>query len=503
MIPPLAVLFAWPVISGIIFSRLHLPLAVIASLLAAFLFLPEIVNIDLPLLPAIDKYTIASFSALAFALAFAKNAPEQHVMPGIWTRNWLAFVLLIGAILSAFLTILANGDPIDIGPRILPALRPYDAFSAVLLLMTTVVPMVLARKFLARPEHHVMILAGLVFAASFYAFLALYEVRMSPRINSMTYGFFPHEWRQHMRGGGFRPLVFLKHGLVLAMFLCLATLAAFGLSRIDKARQGLYLFAGFWLLGTLVLAKSLGALMITLILIPVVWFFSPRMQVIVAASIAFLFLLYPVVRSANLVPVASIESFVANISQERAESLRVRLDNEDAMLARGAQRPVFGWGGWGRDRVRDAQGRDQTIADGTWIIVLNQGGWLRYITELGLVTAPLLLLLIRFRQTKAGLETGLIAVLLAGNLVDLIPNSSITPITWMLAGALWGRLELGAQAVDDAIPQQGGVQRLVPTRSRREAQIPAVASEPSSEQSRQSPYTRQTERVYRSQNEPS
>jgi hypothetical protein len=33
--------------------------------------------------------------------------------------------------------------------------------------------------------------------------------------------------------------------------------------------------------------------------------------------------------------------------------------------------------------------------------------------------------------------------MLAGNLIDMIPNSGMTPLTWLIVGALFGRLELG------------------------------------------------------------
>ena len=93
-------------------------------------------------------------------------------------------------------------------------------------------PLILARKFLARPTEHRTFLIVLCTSGLLYSLLALYEVRMSPQLNNMVYGFFPHSWRQHIRGNGFRPLVFLEHGLFLGIFLSTTVLAAFGLARI-------------------------------------------------------------------------------------------------------------------------------------------------------------------------------------------------------------------------------------------------------------------------------
>ncbi|MEC9374010.1 MAG: hypothetical protein VYC34_09205, partial [Planctomycetota bacterium] len=59
---------------------------------------------------------------------------------------------------------------------------------------------------------------------------------------------------------------------------------------------------------------------------------------------------------------------------DRAESLQVRLDNEDELAAKAKQRVLLGWGGWGRNRVYDEWGRDQSLTDGMWIIAFGING---------------------------------------------------------------------------------------------------------------------------------
>ena len=54
---------------------------------------------------------------------------------------------------------------------------------------------------------------------------ALFEVRFSPQLNIWIYGFFQHDFQQMIRGGSFRPIVFLPHGLWVALFF-LSTLVA-------------------------------------------------------------------------------------------------------------------------------------------------------------------------------------------------------------------------------------------------------------------------------------
>ena len=114
------------------------------------------------------------------------------------------------------------------------------------------------------------------------------------------------------------------------------------------------------------------------------------------------------------------------------------------MLDKALDRPLFGWGAWGRSRVFDSDsGADITISDGHWVGVLGVGGWVRYLFEFGLLCVPLILLFLRCRQYDIGMESAILALVLAANLIDLIPNSGLTPLTWIIAGALWGRLELG------------------------------------------------------------
>jgi len=75
--------------------------------------------------------------------------------------------------------------------------------------------------------------------------------------------------------------------------------------------------------------------------------------------------------------------------------------------------------------------------------VLGFGGWVKYIAEFGLLCVPIFIMFLRRKAYDIGVETTLLVLLLTANLFDLLPNATITPLTWILAGALWGRIELG------------------------------------------------------------
>ena len=71
-----------------------------------------------------------------------------------------------------------------------------------------------------------------------------------------------------------------------------------------------------------------------------------------------------------------------------------------------------------------------------------------------------------FRRRSKGLEPATVglALVLAANLVDSIPNGGIHAVTWLLAGALMGRVDWGW--VDAAAPAAGQADADLP-RTRR------------------------------------
>jgi len=427
----------------ILFVKLDRPKAITASLLLGYLFLPETLYFDLPMVPTLNKHTIPAISALLFVLISAKRFTGKS-LPGWLPKAFLPRLLLTILLISAFLTVMTNRDPLVFGPVFLQALRPYDAFSVTLGLLVSLIPFLLARKFLAFPEQQRMLMLSFVIAGFVYSFLALFEVRMSPQLNFMIYGFFPHSFEQHIRPGGFRPLVFLHHGLWLAIFFSVTILAAFSLSRTVNANErAKYLAVGLWLLLTLSLSNSLGALVIAVVLLPIALLFGPRTQLYLCAVLALIILVYPALRAVGMVPVDAILSWAEGVSPYRAQSLEFRLTNEEQLLSRALERPFFGWGGFGRNMVFDEFGVERSITDGHWIIVVGEGGWARYLAEFGLLCMPAVVAAFAYHKSRFGFETTGLMLMLVANLIDLIPNASITPVTWLVVGSIWGRIELG------------------------------------------------------------
>ncbi|MEL6952853.1 MAG: hypothetical protein AAFN09_13455 [Pseudomonadota bacterium] len=455
----LVALAIWPFVVFLLFRKLPFRDALIWSIVGGYLFLPAafFISINPPVLPSLDKEFIPAFTATLVTMiilarqnsknprraAVADTGPELTNLPGWLPRSGLGRALMGMVFFGILATAITNGDPLTYGARSLPAQSLYDGFSALLELGVIFLPLLLGRKFLSDDVGHKRLLVILFISALIYTLPAMYEVRMSPQINRMVYGFFPHSWVQHIRGGGFRPLVFLDHGLLLGIHFTCALIAGVILVRLEQGgRRLLYGFCAVWLFLALILSKTLGAFLIALTIIPIALLMPVRLQLMAAAGIALIMLSYPILRGSDMVPTEALTEMAAGIDERRAASLQYRFDNEDLLLGKANERPAFGWGWWTRARVYNEFGVDISVPDGAWIVTIGERGWVGYIGYFGFLTLPMVLLFLRRKRYEVGLVTAGLCMATAANLLDLLPNASLSPVLMLSAGALLGRLEL-------------------------------------------------------------
>ena len=454
------VLMAWPAVCLVLFRRLRIELALIWSILGAYLILPPLTEFDLPLVPAMDKYTLPNLTALLIVLFVLRRKVS------FWPDTWVMRLLLLGFVLGAVPTVLTNrdpilfqqlagSDPITFITGALPGLRLLDIFSAVSTQILMLIPFFLARQLLSTEQGLRDLVLALCLAALVYSLPALLEVRISPQLNIMIYGFFQHSWEQMVREGGFRPIVFLPHALWLAFFFSMALCATAALLRHSPPEhRPRYMAALVYLIFVLWLCKSLASMLYALALVPLVLFVPLRWQVRAALAMGVVAVTYPMLRNLNLVPIDFILDQAYAISVDRGQSLEFRIRNEEQLLERAAEKPIFGWGGWGRNLIRDPEtGHILSIPDGRWIITFGSHGWFGYICQMGMLAAPLLFLarVIRGNETRpeAGLAAAL-ALILATTMVDMLLNDSLVPVTWLVSGALLGYAERLRREAPDA-----------------------------------------------------
>ncbi|MEM1297810.1 MAG: hypothetical protein AAGH68_00930 [Pseudomonadota bacterium] len=434
--PAYAALLAWPLVAVVHFRILPRPNAVIWTVLGGYLALPVAVSYDLPILPAMDKSTLPALSALALCLLTTIRTSGTWLPRGTLARGLLAIFLVVPLI-----TALQNPSPVDAGGVALPGMTLYDGASLALEHLMLAIPFLLGLRFFASPQTHRTLVAAMAVGGIMYSLPILIELRLSPQLHNWVYGFFPHSFAQQIRQGGYRPVVFLGHGLLVATFVAAALVAASAMWRSSNGpwRQR-WAAAAALLAALLVLCKSLGALALGALGAVVVALGGRRLARLAMLGVVAMTIAYPALRTSNVLPVSAIVTTVEQVRPERAQSLRFRLDNETILLARAQARPAFGWGGWNRNRVYDSRARDISVTDGRWIIVLGQFGWVGYLAEFGLLCLGLLLLCGPHGRSLP-FATGAVGVLLAMNLLDMLPNASMSPLTWLMAGAMLGAAE--------------------------------------------------------------
>jgi hypothetical protein len=438
-------LLIWPLVGFCLYSRLSVGQATLWTILGGYLLLPVGAEIKFAGVPAFDKNSIPSLVALVCCGIFAGRLPK--IFRGFGASEALIIILLVGP----FITSMLNSDPIQIRGTLLPGVGTYDALSAAVAQFIFIVPFFLGRQFLRDPEDNAKILRILTIAGLAYSLPILFEVRMSPQLHTWLYGYIPSDFIQEVRDGGFRPMVFLGHGLLVAFFAMTTTVAAAALWR-TQSRIGRFAPIGIvgYLSAVLALCKTLSALIYGAFLVPLVRWASPRSQLRVASLLVLIALTYPVLRAADLIPKNAILEVTRAVNGERAQSLATRFYNEDQLLARAWERPWFGWGRFGRSRMHNGwNGGDSSTTDGHWIITMGTFGMIGFVAEFGLLGLAVFRAATTLKFAKTMREAqylGALSLIVAVSVIDLLPNSSISPWTWLLVGALLGRAEAMAVA---------------------------------------------------------
>jgi hypothetical protein len=434
------VLIAWPWVAMALFTQLRLSQAILWTILGAQLVLPTGALFKFAMIPQFDKISIPNICLVIGCLIVGRRPLR------IFRRMGLTELLIFGYVFSPIATSINNGEAIDAGGTILPGVGLYDAISSVELAFIAMLPFFIGRQFLRSFEQNEEILRVLVIAGVVYSFPMMFEVRMSPNLQNWIYGFSPSDFIMSIRGGGYRPMVFMGNGLIASFFMMTTAVAAAALWRARKTLQQLPMGAITAYLGAiLILCKSFGAALYGIVLVPVIRWTSPRFQIRIAIFVVSVALTYPMLRSFDLFPTQSLVDAAALVSQERALSLKFRFDNEDTLVKRAFEKPLFGWGRYGRNLVyNEDNGRDESVTDGLWVITLGQFGLFGFLTQFGLLSIAVFRTVsaLRFARSKnEQIFLSALALMVSVNILELIPNSGLLPWTWLMCGALLGRAE--------------------------------------------------------------
>lgn len=432
------IFFGWPfVVLWLLFSY-PVKKAIFIAITLAVLLLPTAFAIDLPLLPPLDKETITGLSIVVFLFLLRKKF--SIFKSGLVTKLFIAY--FIGLVITVEL----NAMPIITAKKYLPGLTHYDAFSLIVRVILNTMPFFLGRYFSTSVKDTEGFFKILVPMALIYTIPMLYELKMSPQLHYMVYGIQPAQFLQQVREGGYRPMVFIGHGLALAFWFSTAVIAA-GVLFKNKIRT---IFTSplatlCYLIIILFLCKTWSAIGYVIFGLLFTFKLKPSKQVKWSLIIAALVILYPVAKVADVFPDREIISMISQYNAERAQSLQFRFQNEDAMLEHAMKKPIFGWGDWGRNRIYSKEdGRDLSIIDGRWIGELGVNGWLGFLLSYAIILLPLYYAqkaVHYIKEPKDQAYFASLAVILAIGIVDSIPNTGMGPMHLFFAGILLAQSE--------------------------------------------------------------
>jgi len=263
----------------------------------------------------------------------------------------------------------------------------------------------------------------------------------------MFYGYFPHSFAQQVRGGGFRSVMFMGHGLLVAFFVVCVLTAATVLEKIgENIRNFPPKMVSYYFLIVLVLCKSKAALLYGIFAFVMIKKISYKIQFRAAVILAIITLLYPSMSIMKIFPHdAIVQTATEYLGEDRSESLEFRFDNEKILLAHAQKRFLFGWGGWGRNRARDEEtGENISVTDGRWIITLGSFGLVGFIAEFGLMALAIFSAYSASKKIRHSKELTLLsghALLVGVVMVNQLPNSGLEAWLWLVIGGLLGRSE--------------------------------------------------------------
>lgn len=440
-------MFGWIPLIILLFATFPARRAVISGFLLAWMFLPQY-SYGITGLPDYTKVSAMSAGILLGTALFNREIflrQKPHLVDA---------PLIVWCLIPLF-TSLANG------------LGAYDGASVTLgRLIMWGLPYLIGRLYFNDRQALTELGFGIFLGGLCYIPFCLWEVVMSPRLHKIVYGFHPHDFGQSKRGGGWRPVVFMEHGLMTAMWMVTAWLSGYQLWRAGWLNLTFPALRGVWgpaillLLATVILCKSTGALgllLLGVVVLHTVHATRMRLPILVLIIIP---LLYVLTRGTGVWDGENLINAVSQVATtERTGSLAFRLENENILTVKAKERPLLGWGEWGRSFVRADDGRILSVPDGMWILAFGKSGVIGLTAILLTLLLPPLLFLHRY-PPEAWRDPPLAAITVAPLLmclftIDSLFNDMFNPLIIILAGGLtglWLNPNAGGQPVPATVP---------------------------------------------------
>ena len=417
------VLLGWAFFIPLLFLALPHRRAVIVAFVFAWMFLP-MAKLELPGFPDYNKVS-ATCAGIFLATLFFELNRFIRFRPG-----WLDLPIAILCI-CPLASSLSNG------------LGLYNGLSSAFLrTIMWGMPYFIGRVYFNDLRGLRELAIGMFIGGLVYIPFCLYEIRMSPQLHHIVYGYHQHSFAQTSRYGGWRPMVFMQHGLMVGMWMASASLVGLWL----RLSTGLKHIAGvptipllLVLFGTTFLCKSIGALIILAMGLAILLVLRWRPTPLPFFALSAVIVIYLAVRASGLWSGEELVTTADTIlGAQRAGSLQTRLVNEEILSAHARQRPVLGWGNWGRNRPTGMF----TIPDSLWIIFFGSNGVVGLCAVVAVLLLPALFFIkrlpLQLYNSSNWAPAVCFAALLILYMVDNLFNYMYNPLFLLVSGGLMG-----------------------------------------------------------------
>lgn len=429
---PLA-LFGWLPLSMILFASLPAHRAAMVVVVVGMLFLPH-AGYEVPVLSSYGKSAAISIGLLLGSL-LARDDGGSRFQFTVYDLPIVAW---------CFLAPIGSSIANDLG------IRDGVARSLTAVMEWGVVYWA-GRRFFRTGQHVKELAIAIVAGGLVYVPLGLFEVRMSPQLSNMFYGFRPGSFLQAVRYGGYRPIVFMRHGLMVALWFAVSYTVAIWLwktrtvSRVLRVGMGVVVVALFTI-G--VLSKSVNGWFFLLAGTFSIYYFRRTGSVSLFRIGMLVVPAYIVLRLANAISVEHLTGLVAQLlDDDRVASLTIRLVQENLFGEKALQRPWFGWGWMGRAWPVDIATGNLAVpmVDSLFVITLGTSGLVGLVSLYAAMLTPPWKVLTSYAKGQAGIRRSIarlgpapiaLSLVVAFFLVDSLLNAMLNQIYVLTAGSL-------------------------------------------------------------------
>lgn len=430
---PLA-LFGFIPLTLYLFNRYPSQRAVVVSIVAGYLFLPQVGFVaQYPIvqgLPPYEKLSALSYVLMLGTILFASNRLSS------FQPSWIDIPMLIFCLCPIASQTVNGLSPIS------PTTQQIISWG---------VPYFLGRIYFNDLAGLRQLAIGIFAGGMVYVPLCLLELRIAPTLHLRLYGYHARaDFGQTMRYGGYRPTVYLEHGLWVGMWMMAATLIGLVLWRTGVIKK-------FWnypmnwlvpvLLVTFILVKSTGAYLYLVMGIGI-WFIAKWLRtalpifLLVVAMSGYVY----IAAEGTLYRMPQVAAFAATANadtgNDRAQSLAFRIYNEAILVKKAQRKMTFGWGAGGHRVIDYETGEDIAITDSLWIIFYGQYGMVSLFSFMAMLLLPSLAFCFRYPartwSNRKVAPAATLALVLIFYTLDSLLNAMSCPVFLLANGGLAG-----------------------------------------------------------------